>query len=197
MARTPIPSERDCIALLHKYNTPDHIVLHSRRVWDVGRLLGEGLLRSNHPVDMELLRASCLLHDIGKYPCILEGGGAHDVRGEQILVYEGLPSVARIVVQHVVLRAGKDDPVREEHVVYYSDKRVVHDRVVSLEDRFTYLEETYGNHPGASKWLVKLKEETVRLETAIFSLLDFGPHELEDLVGVFGASRSPCIAAPQ
>ncbi len=56
----------------------------------------------NHLVDMDLLCASCLLHDIGKYPCILDGTGYHDVRGEKILEQEGYSDVARIVVQHVV-----------------------------------------------------------------------------------------------
>lgn len=177
-----VPNELDCIALLEKYDTPVHIMQHSRRVWEVGRLLAEGLLRSNYPLDMDLIKASCLLHDIGKYPCIVEGRGAHDVRGEQILEKEGFPSVARIVVQHVKLRSQKEDPIGEEHVVYYSDKRVVHDEVVSIEERFVYLRETYGRLPDAEKWLEKMKAETLRLERAIFSLLDFSPEDVPGLL---------------
>lgn len=177
-----IPNELDCLALLEKYDTPSHIVAHCRRVWEVGRVLGEGLIRCNHPVDLDLIRAACLLHDIGKYPCIVEGSGAHDVRGEQILEEEGLPSVARIVVQHVVLRSNKAGPVREEHVVYYSDKRVVHDQVVSVENRFVYLKHTYGRLPEAEKWLERMKAETIMLEEAIFALLDFSPEDLPGLL---------------
>jgi putative nucleotidyltransferase with HDIG domain len=177
-----IPNEQDCLALLEKYDTPTNIVAHSRRVWDVGRALGEGLIRCKYPVDLNLIRASCLLHDIGKYPCIVDGTGAHDVRGEQILEKEGFPSVARIVVQHVVLRTSKDGAVREEHVVYYSDKRVVHDEVASVEDRFVYLKQTYGGLPNSEKWLARMKEETLRLERAIFALLDFSPEDLPGLL---------------
>lgn len=173
-----IPNELDCIALLKKYDTPSHIVAHCRRVWDVGRVLGKGLIRCHYPVDLNLIRAACLLHDIGKYPCIVDGTGAHDVRGEQILEEEGFPSVARIVVQHVVLRSSTGGPVREEHVVYYSDKRVVHDEVVSVEDRFVYLKQAYGQLPEAEKWLERMKAETMRLEEAIFALLDFSPEDL-------------------
>ncbi|MEW6140749.1 MAG: HD domain-containing protein [Thermodesulfobacteriota bacterium] len=177
-----IPNEQDCFSLLQKYNTPDHIVAHSAKVWEVGRVLAEGLLRCNYRVDMDLIRASCLLHDIGKYPCILEGRGAHDVRGEQILQEEGYPSVARIVVQHVVLRSGREAPVGEEHVVYYSDKRVVHDELVSVEDRFIYLFATYGRMANAEKFLERMKGETLRLEQAIFALLDFRPEDLPGLL---------------
>jgi uncharacterized protein len=176
-----IPEEADCLALLVKYQTPAHIILHSQRVWDVGKLLGERLMAKNIALDMPLVRASCLLHDIGKYPCILDGTGYHDVRGEHILEQEGFPQVARIIVQHVVLRGTPNDPIREEHIVFYSDKRVVHDRLVSLDERFDYLEETYGKTPGAVKRLKIMKEETQQWEKRIFYHLDFGP---QDVIGL-------------
>jgi uncharacterized protein len=182
MSTTLVPDEMQCIALLKKHGTPQHIILHSQKVWDVAQLLGEGLLRRGHSVDMALLRASCLLHDIGKYPCILDGSGYHDVRGEQIMLEEGHPQVARIIVQHVILRVSREDPVREEHVLYYSDKRVVHDEIVSLEKRFVYLEETYGRNPEALHGLSRMKDETLWLEEQIFALVDFEPRDVVDLV---------------
>jgi len=179
MTSIAIPDESDCIDLLEKYHAPPHIILHSRKVWDVARVLGEGLLRGEYPIDMELLRASCLLHDIGKYPCLVDGSGYHDMRGEQILQEEGFPVVAGLVAQHVILRGSKDDPVKEEHVLFYSDKRVVHDQLVTLDDRFVYLEETYGKNPRACELLLVMKQETIRLENAIFDHLDFGPDDIE------------------
>jgi HD superfamily phosphodiesterase len=131
-------------------------------------------------LDLNLLRASCLLHDIGKYPCILEGSRQHDVRGEQILLEEGFPEVARIIVQHVILRSDREAPIREEHVLYYSDKRVVHDEVVAVEDRFVYLFDTYGKTPNSERGIMMMKEETLRIEREIFLLLDFTPDELVD-----------------
>jgi uncharacterized protein len=173
-----IPDERACYALLEKHGTPEHIIAHSRKVWELGKLLGESLVSRNHLVDLDLLCASCLLHDIGKYPCLLDGTGYHDVRGEKILEQEGFFEVARIVVQHVVLRGPKDAPIREEHVLFYSDKRVVHDELVTLEDRFVYLEQTYGTSPFAIEGLTLMKQETLRLEKEIFELLDFGPEDV-------------------
>ncbi|HMK37063.1 MAG TPA: HD domain-containing protein [Desulfomonilaceae bacterium] len=180
-AQPPIPDERQCYALLEKYATPEHIIAHSRKVWDVARLLGRSLIQREHPLDLDLLAASCLLHDIGKYPCILDGSGRHDVRGEEILEQEGYSEVARIVVQHVVLRGPKDSPIREEHVLFYADKRVVHDELVSLDDRFVYLEQTYGRNVQSIERLAAMKQETVGLEKKIFLLLEFGP---EDVFGL-------------
>ena len=180
--RMRIPSERECLALLEKYGTPDHIIRHSRKVWEVGKIVGEGLLRRDHPVNLSLLRASCLLHDIGKYPCILDGTKYHDIRGEQILEAEGFFSIARVVVQHVILRSEIEAPLKEEHVLYYADKRVVHDRVVSLEDRFLYLKQTYGRNAEAIEWLTLMKQQTQQLEDAIFILLDFDPEDVMSLL---------------
>ena len=182
MSTILVPDEMQCIALLKKYRTPEHIILHSKKVWEVAELLAQGMLRSGHSVDMALLKASCLLHDIGKYLCILDGSGYHDVRGEQILLEEGHPRVARIIVQHVILRVPREEPVQEEHVLYYSDKRVVHDEIVSLEKRFVYLEETYGRNPEALHGLSRMKDETLWLEEQIFSLLDFKPGEVVNLI---------------
>ncbi len=177
-----IPSKESCMALLKRYDTPEHIIQHSERVWEVGRLLGLELIKRNLTIDMDLIRASCLLHDVGKYPCILDGSGFHDIRGEQILEIEGFPNVARIVVQHVILRSSLDDPIAEEHVLFYADKRVVHDVVVSLEERFEYLVNTYGKTPQAIEGLCLMKENTFKLEKRLFLHLDFKPDDLNGLL---------------
>ncbi len=184
-----IPDHLGCIDLLEKYETPTHIVLHSEMVWQVGRVIAEGLMRQRYVVDLDLLRASCLLHDIGKYLCIKDGGGYHDVRGQLILDQEGFPDIGRIVVQHVVLRGEKNRPLAEEHVLFYADKRVVHDEIVTLDDRFLYLEETYGSSSEAVRRLNIMKQETVSLEERIFDLLDFFPSDITSLVS--GLRRGP------
>lgn len=178
-----IPEEAACLELLLKYETPEHIIRHSQMVWLVGRLLGKGLLRRQVSLDMALLRASCLLHDIGKYPCVLDGTRYHDIRGGEILGEEGFPEVGRIVAQHVVLQAPAADRVREEHVVFYADKRVVHDKIVSLDERFDYLCDTYGKTAGAVKQLMLMKDDTIRVEEKIFGHLDFRP---DDVIGLLG-----------
>ncbi len=181
MIPNSIPDEQSCILLLEKYNTPNHIIMHSRKVWEVGRLIGNKV-RGQCEMDMDLLRASCLLHDIGKYPSIVSGKKYHDVIGEQILLGEGLPSVGNIIVQHVILRSDVTLKVAEEHVLFYADKRVVHDSVVSLDDRFLYLIDTYGKTAEAVKRLMEMKQETKRVEDAIFAMIDFSPEQLTQLI---------------
>ncbi|MGC8602382.1 MAG: HD domain-containing protein [Desulfomonilaceae bacterium] len=176
-----IPEEADCLALLKKYSTPDHIVRHCQMVWEVGQFIGKSLIKENHRLDIPLLRASCLLHDIGKFTCIVSGEKHHDIVGQEILIQEGLPDVGLIVAQHVVLGGPKNRPVAEEHVVFYADKRVMHDKIVSLESRFVYLNETYGKTPEALNRLSIMKQETMDIEKAIFEILKFGPEQISEI----------------
>jgi len=170
-----IPGEKGCLCLLEKYSTPEHIVRHSQKVWEVGKFLGESMIERNHKIDLPLLRASCLLHDIGKFPCILSGAKNHDMMGKEILEKEGLPSVGEIISQHVILKGPKNRSISEEHIVFYADKRVVHDEIVSLENRFVYLLNTYGKSLGAIERLLVMKQDTINVENAIFEILKLDP----------------------
>ena len=176
-----VPEEAECLVLLKKYETPDHIIRHCQMVWEVGRFIGTNLADDGCKLDISLLRASCLLHDIGKYLSIVSRRKHHDILGQEILVKEGFPEVGNIVAQHVALNGSKNRPVAEEHIVFYADKRVLHDRIVSLESRFTYLNETYGKTQEALDRLSFMKRETIDIEKAIFELLDFGPEEISKL----------------
>ena len=182
MSDVNVPNEEACLALLKKYEMPDHIVRHSQMVWEVGRVIGEGLLKKQHDIDMKLLRASCLLHDIGKYPSILDGSKFHDRKGQEILVDEGLSAVGSIVARHVILGDRDGDPVKEDHVLFYADKRVVHDELVTLEGRFDYLFRTYVKSRRAQDLMQIMKDQTLALEEKIFALLDFSPGDIESLI---------------
>lgn len=180
--RSDIPDEATCLRLLQEYQTPLHIIRHSQMVGAVAKFIGQALVRNGLSMDISLIQAGSLLHDIGKYPCILEGTRSHDVRGEEIVAAEGYPAVARIVGQHVVLKTDPSAPVAEVHVVYYADKRVTHDELVTVEERFIYLERTYANNQAAVDWLLAMKERTIAVEEKIFRHLDFTPDQLTTFV---------------
>lgn len=177
-----IPDEATCMALMAKHLTPDHIIRHSIQVWSVAAAIARALALRHINLDMDLLRAACLLHDIGKYPCILDGGRYHDIKGKEMLDAEGYPEVGNIVARHVILAERENEPIGEAHVLYYADKRVVHDVIVTLEERFDYLFRTYATTPKAGDRLNEMKTDTVRLEERIFEMLDFDADSLVTVV---------------
>lgn len=91
-------------------------------------------------------------HDIAKTWTILHGG-AHDQLGAAIVREEtGNPLLAQAVLYHVQWPweegplAPENEPLRLPLLVAYADKRVRHDRLVSLEERFDDLLNRYGDN---------------------------------------------------
>ena len=68
----------------------------------------------------------------------------------------------------------------EEKIVYYADKRVNHDKIVSLDERFDYLLKRYGIEKGIRCTILKCRPFAIALEKEIFAEIKAGP-ELEGL----------------
>jgi hypothetical protein len=135
-----LPDRKEIIRLLETHRVPGHIMEHSRLVCMVALSVGRALRKKGHDIDLGLIEASSLLHDICKMECI-ESGGDHARMGEEVLRAYGYPRVGEVVGQHVRLRTGV---LNEAMVVNYADKRVMHTEVVTLRERFSDLEDRYG-----------------------------------------------------
>lgn len=142
-----LPSEADIEALHRKYapnETAYHAVhTHCQIVWDIAKTL---ISANNLPVDAELVRVGCMLHDIGVYRFEGVGGGKdigaeyirHGVFGYEILKAEGLPeTICRFASHHTGVGLTKDEIIAnnlplphqdllaetpEERLVMYADK---------------------------------------------------------------------------
>jgi hypothetical protein len=88
--------------------------------------------------------------------------------------------VGQIVAEHVVLSGEKDQSrVSEEEIVNYADKRVQHDRIVSLHERFRDLKDRYGQNERSLGLLDALEQATSKVERKIFSYLKIAPEDLQ------------------
>ena len=141
-----IPSREQCLSLLAKYNVPKNIVEHSELVARIAVFLGKKLSEKGERTDLRLLEAAALLHDIDKKICLENAEKIHGVEAAKILEKEGLKEIAELVKQH---RLGyiieKPFSCPGAKLVYYADKRVNHTNIVSLDERYDYLVERYGN----------------------------------------------------
>jgi len=152
-----------------------HIVAHSIQVCRVALLLQDNLKTFGTELNRELIQASALLHDITKTRSI-ETGEFHSQTGADLLADMGYSEVGEIVRQHVRLDQYREhDRVTEAAIINYADKRVLHDRIVSLETRMEYILERYGQRTDLLGRLNRLWKKTLRLEDQIFKSLPFGP----------------------
>lgn len=165
----------------------DNIREHSFVVARVAVSLIDGLYRTGKspgplPNKDEVI-AGALLHDIAKTLCI-KTDCRHAEIGRQICVELGYPELSEIVAEHVVLKNFTADLYTQgifgtKEMVFYADKRVRHDQVVSLDHRLEYIIERYGDNNPAKEQLIRENfNKTLDLEKYLFSFLDFSPEEI-------------------
>jgi len=170
-----IPSRTQCMELLGQFDMPQHIRRHSLLVAEVALLLAARLNQNSSGLDLRLIEAAALLHDVGKVSS-LKTGENHAVLGAQMIQGIVAPAVARIVEEHISLDSSQvAGPVTESLIVNYSDKRVRHDQVVLLEERYYDLIERYAKGPSHVQFLRHKLDLCFALERTIFSHLTIEP----------------------
>ena len=174
-----IPSVNACFYLMDRYEMLDNIKAHSIIVTKVARIISRELMESGFAISFEKVTAGALLHDIGKTSA-LKSGGDHSEIGRRICLDNNLEEIAEIVAEHVILKDDcNNNRFSEEMIVYYSDKRVNHDKIVSLDQRLKYILRRYGRDDEVvCRAIMNNFERCRRIEKRIFRQLSFGPQEI-------------------
>lgn len=151
------------IALIQEYHVPQHVQRHCMQVGRICGYFAEQMQARGVAVDAILAKQGGWLHDIVKivdfrpwapeiFPQVVTPedlkvwqeirmrfkGMHHADAGAQILMERGEPALAQVVRMHKFAQIlNTDQPLRtwEEKLVYYADKRVKHDQIVSLAER--------------------------------------------------------------
>lgn len=130
-----IPDSLECDALLTLAGTTSSVIRHCRMVAQVALTVAMALEESGVPLDLMLLRAACLLHDIAKEH------GEHEALGARWLRKGGYGRVGALVALHKDLPPS--DRLGEAEILYLADKIVDGERVSTLEARLQRMKERY------------------------------------------------------
>ncbi len=144
--------------LLEEFHVPAHIRRHSEKVAAICRFIGEKI----DGVDLDLLEKAAMLHDLvricdftkwnpqnfpdkhpeeshQKWEEIREKhkDKSHEEAAYEVLAERGEKKVAELIRSHRFQIILEPEPFKtwEEKILYYADKRVEHDQIVSLEER--------------------------------------------------------------
>ncbi len=174
-----IPTRSQCLRLLNQTGMPPHIQEHSILVAEIALYLGRLLNQNSIRLNIELLEAGALLHDIAKARSLATGEN-HAELGARMVHDLGYGRLAPIVQEHVHLDSTRaDGPVTESLLVNYSDKRVKHDRIVTLEERFLDLIDRYAKTEEHRARMRERLDLYFILERNIFYHLAIGPTQME------------------
>ncbi|MFH1535319.1 MAG: HDIG domain-containing metalloprotein [Patescibacteria group bacterium] len=123
---------------------PENIKRHSSQVAKVADAVAEHIEKQGVEINKELINRGALLHDIAKIIAVnTNAEDKHATMGAEITEEENLGSeIAEIIRKHY-LNNFNDECTIEELIVNYSDKRVINNRIVSLDERFEYIRNNY------------------------------------------------------
>lgn len=178
-----IPSIETCFQLMEKYQVLDNIKAHSVMVAKAAHLTARGLKDAGLEISVFKATAGALMHDIGK-TASLKSGKDHAEIGRQICLDNHLDEIADIVGEHVRMKNyNLNGSYSEKEIVFYTDKRVNHDKIVPLEERLAYILDRYGrNQEDLCRLIRKNFKLCEQVEKKLFSKLNFSPGALSKLV---------------
>ncbi|MDR2056385.1 MAG: HD domain-containing protein [Desulfovibrio sp.] len=176
----PPPDDESCFALWRAYDMLPNVRRHSLLVAHIAARLAGRAAERGFDVSVEQARAAGLLHDIAKSYCVRHGG-SHAMLGASWVVER---TRHYPVAQGVLLHVHWPWPLPEDagicglpFFIIYADKRVRHDRCVSLEERFEDLLARYGRSGEARRSIRESFAQGKDIERAFTALLKWDLHE--------------------
>lgn len=171
-----IPSRAECEELMARYAMLPNIVEHSLQVMRVALAITHHLA-DGVSINREAVIAGALLHDITKTRS-LQTKEKHAASDGTLLRELGFPRIADIVEQHVVLDLNPAGPIVEKEIIYYADKRVMHDKIVTLEERVQDLLIRYGKTQELRNLILQNLQHVIPVERKLNRFMKTDIHDV-------------------
>jgi putative nucleotidyltransferase with HDIG domain len=156
---------------MKRYNMLDNIMRHSIQVMKVSMALVADLI-DPEILQASLVLASALLHDIAKTRTIGTKEPRHDLIGGEIMRELGYDAIAEAVESHVVFEGfDPSGDLEAREIVFYADKRVMHDSIVSIDSRVDDLVRRYGINERIVTLITENKNFILQVERKIRKFL--------------------------
>lgn len=180
-----VPTDDECRRLWDAFDMLPNVREHSELVACVATALAEAAVRAGLAVNVAEVRAAALLHDLAKTYTIRHGGNHCQLGGAWVQELTGNPALAQGVVCHVSWPKALD--LRADFLpltLIYSDKRVKHNQIVTLETRFDDLLVRYGKTAFIRERIRESFHQAEAIERALAETLGMNIHE-----STFGCGR--------
>lgn len=153
--------------------TPEPVIRHMYAVADFLDYMHRNWVRVEKEagnIDWDLLQKAALLHDLKRVE------KDHSNVGADFLEKVGYPEIAALVRQH---HRGElhHEALTEEELLFYADKRVQEDKVVSLEERFLKSKEKCHTEEALEKHK-KLYEKSIQIQNMYEVIDELGDREV-------------------
>jgi putative nucleotidyltransferase with HDIG domain len=194
-----LPTAEECLSYFDELNVPLNVKEHCLKVRDVAATIAKKIKVDK--INLTLVEATALTHDLFKpLTYNLEPSELHDYEHtkEEIESWDKLKTIyGKMQENEVAYHFFKDKyPLLAETlknsasltkgelnwnelIVHYADWRVLKNEIVSLDERYNYLELQY---PEKKKFFKEYLELMKKEEKLIFAKLKFNPEELNKVI---------------
>lgn len=193
-------NEEETRVLMEEYQTPVHVRWHIEKVTYVATTLAQKLCSAGVPIDINLVKNGALCHDLVRYVDFPNFDDTSHYQEEvtsekieywkqvkaeyadmhhgaaigKILRERGYDATAELCEAHMTKAIFREKPFSwEEKLVYYADKRALHENIVSLQKRFADGRKRYGHNFNED-----LERRVFAMEQEIFEHIDIAPDDL-------------------
>jgi molybdenum cofactor cytidylyltransferase len=163
-----VPTEEESNVILEDIcRVAPSIRRHCLMVSNLAEAIAERLNETGQNVDVRLVRASSMLHDIAK------GQPQHAIAAGKILREWGFGKAADIVSVHTDLSEADHDITLEDKIVFLADKLVKGEKPVSIEERFLSSDRLYGSNPEVKEKIWQRRKRALDTKKELEILLGY------------------------
>jgi len=137
---------------------------HCDKVAEIAQIIGNRLQKKGFKLNLGLIVAASLLHDIAK------GQPNHEAAGAALLSSMGFGRIGDVVARHTDLPEAADVSL-EDKIVYLSDKLVIEDQIVFLEERFQTTEQRFAGNPEAKAQIARRRQQALSIQSELENIL--------------------------
>ena len=147
-----VPERDEALALLREEGCPENVIRHVIAVTDEALRIADRITAAGCPVDIRLVEAGGLLHDLGRS---VSHGMDHAVIGASLAEKHGLdPALVLIIKKHIGAGLSREDAVSfglpdddyipstlEEKIVAHADNLLKGSQKITLKKRLKIMKE--------------------------------------------------------
>jgi hypothetical protein len=195
-------------SIVMEHHLPDHIIRHCEKVYKIAKQIGEKYAEKGQKIDLENLKAAALLHDLFRIADIPDKsyeelhtvadkydqvtwdslrirykGKTHAEAAYEFFMNKGEEKLALMIKKHyfyAILDPTDKPSSLEEKILSYADKRVMHDKIVSLKERFEEGSKRHNPNQKNRDEIQKIHNAYYALEKELLEPINLKPSDIKE-----------------
>ncbi len=195
-------------SIVMEHHLPDHIIRHCEKVRKIVQLIGEKYAEKGVKIDLENLISAALLHDLFRIADIPDEsyqnlhaaavkydqvtwdsirnrykGKTHAQAAYDFFMLKGEEKLALMIKKHyffAILDPIDKPTTLEEKILSYADKRVMHDKIVSLKERFEEGSQRHNPNHENMDGIQKIYDAYYSLEKELLEPINLKPEDIKE-----------------